>query len=308
MAKIIAIANQKGGVGKTAAAINLSAALGETQRKVLLIDIDPQGNATTGSGVDKESLELSVCDVLLGECNCVDAICSPEHVKYDVLPSNADLTAAEVKLMPQRGRERRLAQALADVSENYEYIYIDCPPSLNVLTLNAFVAAHGVLIPMQCEYYALEGLSSLLRTIKQVQASVNPKLGIEGILRTMFDGRLKLGHEVSNQLTEHFESKVYRTIIPRNTRLAEAPSFGQPIVYYDKSSRGSIAYLALAGEIIRREVSRQATVQQSGQQNVQQAGQDIERFGERKDGLNNELSADAEPQLSKQESRVVPSV
>ena len=279
MAKVIAIANQKGGVGKTTTAINLSAALGETQRRVLLVDMDPQGNATTGSGVDKETLELSVCDVLLGGCGVKEAVFSPEHIKYDVLPSNADLTAAEVQLMPQRGRERRLAQALAEISDDYEYIYIDCPPSLNVLTLNAFVAAHGVLIPMQCEYYALEGLSSLLRTIKQVQATVNPKLGIEGILRTMFDGRLKLGHEVSNQLIEHFEAKVYRTIIPRNTRLAEAPSFGQPIVYYDKSSRGSIAYLALAGEIIRREVSRQAAMQQQGQPQEQQERQQDSQNG-----------------------------
>ncbi|OED39109.1 chromosome partitioning protein [Chromatiales bacterium (ex Bugula neritina AB1)] len=258
MAKIIAIANQKGGVGKTTTAINLCAALGETQRRVLLVDIDPQGNATTGSGVEKDSLELSVCDVLLGSCSCDEAIVSPEHIKFDVLPGNSDVTAAEVQLMTQRGRERRLADALKTVSERYDYIYIDCPPSLNVLTLNAFVVADGVLIPMQCEYYALEGLSSLLQTIKQVQSTVNPKLKIEGILRTMFDGRNKLGHEVSNQLIEHFESKVYRTVIPRNIRLAEAPSFGQPIVYYDKSSRGSIAYLALAGEIIRRQVSRQA--------------------------------------------------
>lgn len=302
MAKVIAIANQKGGVGKTTTAINLSAALGETQRSVLLIDMDPQGNATTGSGVEKETLELSVCDVLLGGCSCEDAICSPEHVKYDVLPSNADLTAAEVQLMPQRGRERRLAQALTEVADKYEYIYIDCPPSLNVLTLNAFVAAQGVLIPMQCEYYALEGLSSLLRTIKQVQATVNPKLGIEGILRTMFDGRLKLGHEVSNQLIEHFESKVYRTIIPRNTRLAEAPSFGQPIVYYDKSSRGSIAYLALAGEIIRREVSRQAALQQSGQQSDQPAAHDLKK---------NERSAEeqrSQESGTEADSRVAPSV
>jgi len=254
MAKIIAIANQKGGVGKTTTAINLSAALGETQRRVLLIDLDPQGNATTGAGVDKNESELTACDVLLNACEARQAIVTPEHVKFDVLPSNADLTAAEVQLMNTPGRERRLTEALQQVSADYDYIYIDCPPALNVLTLNAFVAADGVLIPMQCEYYALEGLSSLLQTIKEVQGSVNPRLGIEGILRTMFDGRNKLGHEVSNQLIEHFESRVYRTIIPRNIRLAEAPSFGQPIVYYDKSSRGSIAYLALAGEIIRREM------------------------------------------------------
>jgi len=262
MARTIAIANQKGGVGKTTTAINLSAALGVTQRRVLLVDMDPQGNATTGSGIEKDDVEYTVCDVLLGSCTCADAIISPEHVKFDVLPGNADLTAAEVKLMNQPGRERKLATALAAIVDQYDYIYIDCPPALNILTLNAFVAASGVLIPMQCEYYALEGLSSLLRTIKQVQASVNKGLVIEGILRTMFDGRNKLCHEVSNQLIDHFENKVYRTVIPRNVRLAEAPSFGQPIVYYDKSSRGSIAHLALAGEIIRREAGRQTATAQ----------------------------------------------
>ena len=214
MAKVIAIANQKGGVGKTTTAINLSAALGETQRRVLLVDMDPQGNATTGSGVDKETLELSVCDVLLGGCGVKEAVFSPEHIKYDVLPSNADLTAAEVQLMPQRGRERRLAQALAEISDDYEYIYIDCPPSLNVLTLNAFVAAHGVLIPMQCEYYALEGLSSLLRTIKQVQATVNPKLGIEGALNTelRINGRLHLldGAQQGRQTLERIILTLHR--------------------------------------------------------------------------------------------------
>jgi len=271
MAKIIAIANQKGGVGKTTTAINLCAALGETQRRVLLVDLDPQGNATTGAGVDKNNVENTACDLMLGACTAVEAIVKPEEVKFHVLPSNSDLTAAEVQLMSTDGRERRLTDALQEVVDDYDYIYIDCPPALNVLTLNAFVAANGVLIPMQCEYYALEGLSSLLETIRQVQGSVNPQLEIEGILRTMFDGRNKLGHEVSNQLIEHFDSRVYRTIIPRNVRLAEAPSFGQPIVYYDKSSRGSIAYLALAGEIIRRQTKKNSA-EKSGQNEDQNTG------------------------------------
>ena len=277
MAKIIAIANQKGGVGKTTTAINLCAALGETQRRVLLVDLDPQGNATTGAGVDKNSLSLTACDVLLQACQTAEAIVKPEHVKFDVLPGNSDLTAAEVELMATDGRERRLAAMLQQVTNQYEYIYIDCPPALNVLTLNAFVAANGVLIPMQCEYYAMEGLSSLLQTIKEVQGSVNSGLGIEGILRTMFDGRNKLGHEVSDQLIEHFGSRVYRTIIPRNVRLAEAPSFGQPIVYYDKSSRGSIAYLALAGEIIRRELGPNQTIASPTAESASVADKPIEQ-------------------------------
>ncbi len=258
MTKVIAIANQKGGVGKTTTCVNLAASLAATKRAVLLIDLDPQGNATMGSGVDKQNLEKSVYDVLMGGCSAQEAIVTVEYSAVHVLPGNANLTAAEVELMTKLGREQRLANALKPLLRTYEYILIDCPPSLNILTLNALVAADGVMIPMQCEYYALEGLSSLIQTIDDVRHTVNSRLKIEGLLRTMFDSRNNLGNDVSEQLTSHFGERVYRTIIPRNIRLAEAPSYGKPALQHDKTSSGALAYLALAGEILRRDSNHSA--------------------------------------------------
>ncbi|MEW5756876.1 MAG: AAA family ATPase [Pseudomonadota bacterium] len=258
MGRIIAITNQKGGVGKTTTSVNLAASLAAVKRKVLLVDMDPQGNATMGSGIDKHELEYSIYEVLLNQADIEQVILASEKARIDVLPANSDLTAAEVELLNEEGRESRLRNALNRVVERYDYIIIDCPPSLNMLTLNAMAAANTVMIPMQCEYFALEGLVALLATIDQIKASVNPDLEIEGLLRTMFDPRSRLSAEVVAQLRDHFGDKVYRTAIPRNVRLAEAPSYGLPVLQYDKDSRGAKAYLALAGEIVRRDQARLA--------------------------------------------------
>ena len=263
MSKILVVANQKGGVGKTTTAVNLSASLAATKRKVLMVDLDPQGNATMGCGIDKHDLEQSLYEVLTGNCDIKEAIVSAEAAGFDVLPTNSDLTAAEVELMDLPNRETRLRSALQQVSANYDYIIIDCPPSLSMLTVNAMVAAHGVLIPMQCEYYALEGLSALMRTIEKIKSNLNPELEIEGILRTMYDPRNSLTTDVSTQLITHFGDKVYSTVIPRNVRLAEAPSYGLPALSYDKNSRGAVAYLALAGEMNRRTKSKKSATKKS---------------------------------------------
>lgn len=253
MGNIFAVTNQKGGVGKTTTTVNLAASLAEYGKKVLLIDLDPQGNATTGSGLDKNDLKNSSYDVIMAEAKAADAIVRPDDLGFDVMPTNSDLTAAEVGLLETKLREHRLRLALESTRDKYDFILIDCPPSLSMLTVNALVAAQGVLIPIQCEYYALEGLSSLLRTVERVKQKANPTLDITGLLRTMFDARNNLANQVSRQLINHFGEKVFHSIIPRNVRLAEAPSHGLPVLNYDRGSRGSIAYMALASELMRRQ-------------------------------------------------------
>lgn len=255
MVQIIAIINQKGGVGKTTTAINLTSSLVNKKKRVLLIDADPQANSTTGSGVDKHGISFGLQDVLLEQCDIENAIFQTAH-GYDLLPTNSDLTAAEVGLMQQNQRSQILKQTLAQVEKHYDYILIDCPPALNTLTLNALVAAHGLLIPMQCEFFALEGLAALLATMQQVQQHLNPKLKLLGILRTMFDPRSRLCSEVSKQLLQHFAEKVFRVSIPKNIKLAEAPSHGMPVNLYSRLSVGSKAYMVLAEEILAREEVR----------------------------------------------------
>ncbi len=253
MGNIFAVTNQKGGVGKTTTAINLVAALAENSKKVLLVDLDPQGNATTGCGIDKKTLAMSSYNIIMTGAKAIDVIVSADDISFDMIPANESLTAAELGLMNGKLREHRLRLSLESMREKYDFIFIDCPPSLNMLTINALVAAKGAVIPVQCEYYALEGLSSLLKTIERIRQRTNPTLGITGLVRTMLDVRNKLAIEVSQQLINHFGNKVFRAVIPRNVRLAEAPSYGMPIINYDRSSRGAIAYLVLANEFIGRE-------------------------------------------------------
>ncbi len=252
MARIFCIANQKGGVGKTTTAVNLAAGLAAQSQRVLLIDLDPQGNATMGSGIDKRQLVRSVYQVLLGDATVRSAILRSEAGAYDVLPANRELAGAEVELVELDNRELRLKQALSLVEADYDFVLIDCPPSLSLLTLNGLCCTHGVIIPMQCEYFALEGLSDLVNTIKQVHANLNPDLEIIGLLRVMFDPRITLQQQVSEQLKAHFGDKVFETVIPRNVRLAEAPSYGQPGVVFDPAAKGAQAFVAFAHEMVER--------------------------------------------------------
>ena len=251
MAKILAVTNQKGGVGKTTTAVNLSACLALLGQRVLMIDLDPQGNATTGCGVVKRVALPTVYQILIGRSTLAEARVST-NFGFDILPANRELAGAEVEMIEMGGREFRLRDALAPVLDDYDFVLMDCPPALNMLTVNGLVAASAVMIPMQCEYYALEGLTDLVATLKKVRANLNPKLEIEGLLRTLFDSRSTLTQQVSNELVEHFGNKVYNTIIPRNVRLAEAPSYGKPVITFDRSSRGAQAYMALAQEILDR--------------------------------------------------------
>jgi chromosome partitioning protein len=252
MTKIFCVANQKGGVGKTTTTVNLAAGLAKVGQRVLMVDLDPQGNATMGSGVDKRKLELTLYDVLLGSASVAEARVRSDKCGYDVLGANRELAGAEVELVQLEHRDQRLKQALAKVSHEYDFILIDCPPSLSMLTLNGLCSAHGVIVPMQCEYFALEGLTDLVNTIKQVHANMNKDLQIIGLLRVMFDSRITLQQQVSEQLKSHFGEKVFNTVIPRNVRLAEAPSYGLPGVIFDPSCRGSLAFVEFAHEMVER--------------------------------------------------------
>ncbi|WP_124948418.1 ParA family protein [Sulfuriferula thiophila] len=252
MAKTFAITNQKGGVGKTTTAVNLAASLSASGARVLLVDLDPQGNATMGSGVNKRELKKSIYHLLLGLETISSIKKYSQNGKFDILPSHRDLAGAEIELVDVVGREIRLKSALSEVAHEYDYMLIDCPPALNLLAVNALTAADAVMIPMQCEYYALEGVSDLVNTIKKIRGNLNPRLEIEGLLRTMFDPRSTLAQQVSEQLKNHFGNKVYDTVIPRNIRLAEAPSYGQPALMYDPSSKGAQAYMALAREVLNK--------------------------------------------------------
>lgn len=254
MPRVLVITNQKGGVGKTTTGINLAASLVTAGRKVLLIDLDPQGNATMGSGIDKRALKSTVYQVLLGEAPLSAVRVRSPSGGFDVIPANRELAGAEVEMVDLAQRETRLKSALDEIKNQYDFIFIDCPPALNLLTVNGLCAANAVMIPMQCEYYALEGLSDLVQTIKKVRLSLNPALEIEGLLRTMYDPRNMLAQQVSEQLQQHFGDKVYRTVIPRNIRLAEAPSHGLPALNFDRQSKGALAYLALAGEMLGKVV------------------------------------------------------
>ena len=252
MARVFCVANQKGGVGKTTTTVNLAAGLALAGQRVLLVDLDPQGNATMGSGIDKRALALSVYDVLLESASLAEARVHSDKGGYDLLGANRELAGAEVELVPLERRDQRLRAALQAVAGEYDFVLIDCPPSLSMLTLNGLCSAHGVIVPMQCEYFALEGLSDLVNTIKQVHANLNRELQVIGILRVMFDPRITLQNQVSEQLKAHFGDKVFDTVIPRNVRLAEAPSYGQPGVVFDPSSKGAIAFVAFAQELVRR--------------------------------------------------------